>query len=311
MKKSFLLASILILSNLSFCQSVTEKLQKAFGEFEADTQLTQAVSSLYVIDGKSGEVVFDKNSRVGLAGASTQKIVTASAAYELLGSNYGFRTLFFLDGPVKGKTLEGNFIIKGSGDPTLGSWRFPATKREGVLQMIVDMLKDNGIEHIKGNIVIDNSSFETNAVPGGWTWEDIGNYYGAGAYGFNWNENQYDLVMNGGKKKGDPVEIVRTDPDLQSELINELRSGPENSGDNGYIFLAPYAGKGFVRGTIPAGSKNFKIAGSMADPARQFFTELKKTLGENKISFKGDLQLMPALDSKSKNYSYNLDPVNF
>ncbi|HSU27101.1 MAG TPA: D-alanyl-D-alanine carboxypeptidase/D-alanyl-D-alanine-endopeptidase [Chitinophagaceae bacterium] len=311
MKKVFFITGILFSSILSFCQTTTNKLQKAFAEFESDSQLKHAISSLYVIDGKTGEIVFDKNSRIGLAGASTQKIITSTSVYEILGRNYGYRTLFFLDGPVTGKSLNGNFIIRGSGDPTFGSWRYEATKRTGILESIVTMLKNQGIEHIKGDIVIDNSSFETNPVPGGWTWDDIGNYYGAGAYGFNWNENQYDLVMNGGKKPGDAVEIAGTEPVLQSELINELSSGPENSGDNGYIYLAPYSEKGFVRGTIPAGAKNFKISGSMADPARQFYTELKKALADAKITIKGELLLSPSMDIKPKIYPYNLDPFNF
>ena len=39
-----------------------------------------------MIDAATGQVVFDKNSQVGLAGASTQKIITAATAFELLGA---------------------------------------------------------------------------------------------------------------------------------------------------------------------------------------------------------------------------------
>src|SRR5438876_26675 len=52
-------------------QPVTQQLQKAFQQFESDSQLKHAISSLYVIDATTGKVVFDKNSQVGLAGAST------------------------------------------------------------------------------------------------------------------------------------------------------------------------------------------------------------------------------------------------
>src|SRR5687768_10244500 len=58
-------------------QTIEQKLQKAFQQFEKDTQLRHAISSLYVIDAKTGEVVFNRNSQIGLAPASTQKIITS------------------------------------------------------------------------------------------------------------------------------------------------------------------------------------------------------------------------------------------
>ena len=48
------------LSLMSFAlkaQSVTQQLQKAFQQFESDSQLKHAISSLYVIDAKTGEVL--------------------------------------------------------------------------------------------------------------------------------------------------------------------------------------------------------------------------------------------------------------
>ena len=45
-----------------------------------------------MIDAKSGEVIFDKNSQLGLAPASTQKIITSVTAFELLGKDYRYKT---------------------------------------------------------------------------------------------------------------------------------------------------------------------------------------------------------------------------
>ena len=50
------------------------------------------LASLYVIDAKTGKVVFDKNSQIGLAPASTQKIITSVTAFELLGKDYRYKT---------------------------------------------------------------------------------------------------------------------------------------------------------------------------------------------------------------------------
>jgi D-alanyl-D-alanine carboxypeptidase/D-alanyl-D-alanine-endopeptidase (penicillin-binding protein 4) len=107
-------------------------------------------------------------------------------------------------------------------------------------------------------------------LPGGWIWDDIGNYYGAGHYGLNWNENQYDLYLKAGEKEGEETQILRTDPLLQDcILINQLTTGKKGSGDNAYIYLPPYSKTGFIKGTIPAGEKQFKISGSFPDPSLQ------------------------------------------
>ncbi|MES2881575.1 MAG: D-alanyl-D-alanine carboxypeptidase, partial [Bacteroidota bacterium] len=85
---------VVFLSCNASAQTVTIKLQKAFTNFEKDEQLSNAIASLYVIEAKTGKVVFEKNGRVGLAPASTQKIITAATAYQLLGKEFRYKTEF-------------------------------------------------------------------------------------------------------------------------------------------------------------------------------------------------------------------------
>src|SRR5205823_9001378 len=102
-------------------QKVKDKIQKAYQQFESDSQLKHAINSLYVIDANTGEIVFDNNSQVGLAAASTQKIITATTAFELLGKDYQYSTRYQVSN-------DGIFIYP-SGDPTLGSWRYAGKER--------------------------------------------------------------------------------------------------------------------------------------------------------------------------------------
>ena len=128
MKKIILLFDFCILTFALSAQSISAKLTAAFKNFENDPQLKHAISSLYVIDAKTGKAVFDKNSQIGLAGASTQKIITASTAFELLGKDYRYKTELGYTGKINIDTLEGDLFLHGSGDPTLGSWRYENTK---------------------------------------------------------------------------------------------------------------------------------------------------------------------------------------
>src|SRR3954471_9482278 len=94
-------------------QSAKDKLIKVYQQFESDSQLKHAISSLYVINAKTGEVVFDRNSQVGLAPASTQKIITATTAFELLGKDYRYKTELGYSGRIENETLKGNLYIVG------------------------------------------------------------------------------------------------------------------------------------------------------------------------------------------------------
>ncbi|MFM2138122.1 MAG: hypothetical protein RJA57_429, partial [Bacteroidota bacterium] len=133
--------------------------------------------------------------------------------------------------------------------------------------------------------------FSTQTIPEGWIWQDIGNYYGAGAVGLNWNENQYDLYLEPGDQVGDPARILRSVPEGPSaKLISELRTGPKGSGDRAYIFLGPYAETGFVRGTIPLGEHGFRISGSLPVPAIPFLNELRQACVDSGIGVGGGIR---------------------
>ncbi len=283
MKTIFLVFGLLA-SAISFAQEVEKNLAAAMKKMDADPQFKHASISLYVVDSKTGKVVFDKNSEMGLATASTLKVVTSAAAFELLGKDYRYKTEVGYDGNIIKDTLNGNLFFTASGDPTFGSWRWNTTSMDTVKQKILDLFKANRITVITGGIIIDESKWDIQATPRGWTWDDIGNYYGAGARALNWHENQYDLILKPGKSIGDAVEIVKTEPILSAQLVNELKTAKEGTGDNSIIYLPEDAIVGYVKGTIPAGNNVFTVSGSLPNAAFSFGHDIKRMLPRNKIS---------------------------
>jgi len=100
-----------------------------------------------------------------------------------------------------------------------------------------------------------------------WLWEDLGNYYGAGAWGLNFHENLYHLDLKQNRNLGGTPSIVTVRPSVPNlHLINELTQDKKGSGDNAYIFGVPYGYTRFIRGTIPIGTGTFTIKGSVPDP---------------------------------------------
>ena len=311
MKKLFFLFCCLVFAVQMYSQSMAEKLKTAANILQKDTSLAHAILSLYVADSKTGRQIFALNGETGLAPASTQKIFTAIAAFDMLGKNFSYTTDAMYSGEIRDKILNGNLIIKGYGDPAFGSWRYADTKPEFIANEFITALRKEGIEKINGDIIIDNSAFDYQPLPGGWIWDDIGNYYGAGTWAVNWRENQYDMLLKPGKKYGDTTGLMETRPELvNTRFKNFITTAGQNADDNGYIYLSPYAADGFTQGSVPSKGSVFTISGSMPDPAEQLKYELKNMLAENGITVSGNhMQNKGNVKTFYPHYSPSLDSI--
>ncbi|GGH57903.1 D-alanyl-D-alanine carboxypeptidase/D-alanyl-D-alanine-endopeptidase (penicillin-binding protein 4) [Filimonas zeae] len=301
MKKLIILIGVLLpFLRYAAAQDVAAKLQKAVQQLQGDTQMQHALLGFYVVNTKTGEVVCNYNGGIGMAPASSQKVVTAAAAFDLLGTGFRYATLLAGTGAVQEGVYNGDIYLVGQGDPTFGSSRFAITGRKEVLQKITSALQRMGITAVNGNIYLDNTGFSYQPLPGGWIWDDIGNYYGAGSWALNWNENVYNLHLKPGKKEGDKVTISGTTPELEIAVVNSLvKTGRPGSGDNGYIYLPPYSVMGFAEGTVPPGG-NFTISGALPNPAYQLGGELQKALEQENITVSGSVQTLSELDKDKR-----------
>ena len=87
--------------------------------------------------------------------ASVMKLVSTYAALDLLGPAYTWHTPVYVEGAVRAGTLFGNLYIKGQGDPKLVLER---------LWLLLRRVQGLGIDKIAGDIVLDQSAFETEAA---------------------------------------------------------------------------------------------------------------------------------------------------
>ncbi|HWB24323.1 MAG TPA: D-alanyl-D-alanine carboxypeptidase/D-alanyl-D-alanine-endopeptidase [Chitinophagaceae bacterium] len=285
MRKTVLFILFVGLCVVVNAQDIHQKLDDAVKHLQQDTQMKHAILGFYVVNNRTNEVVYDINGGVGLAAASTQKIFTSIAAFDILGSDYRYKTEVGYNGKINAGTLTGNVFIRGYGDPSFGSWRFSTTKRAVLARQLASFITEAGIHTIHGGVVLDGTKFSYQPIPGGWIWEDIGNYYGAGTWGINWNENQYDLALKPGTKEGDTVKILATDPPLEVPITNFLTTGPAGSGDNGYVYLPPYGNTAFAEGTEALGEHEVTISGALPNPAVQFEHDLQIAFDNAHINF--------------------------
>jgi len=143
-------------------------------------------------------------------------------------------------------------------------------------------------------------------VPDGYIWQDIGNYYGAGTSGLNWNENQYDVVFRSGRP-GDTTAVVAVKPVQDNVLFrNYVTAGKAGSGDNAFIYAGPFAREAVIRGTVPPSRSAFSISGSMPDPSYSCLTDLRRTLlaAGAKVDTIHTAMMIPAIFKTSDSISY-------
>jgi serine-type D-Ala-D-Ala carboxypeptidase/endopeptidase (penicillin-binding protein 4) len=215
----------------------------------------------------SDKNIVEFNAKKSLSPASTMKLISSATALMTLGEDFKYSTFLEYSGQIKDSVLTGNIIIKGSGDPSLGSWRYknlPDYKQ--LTEYWAKKIKDLGIKEIKGRVFGDGSVFDENVIADTWIWGDMGNYYGSGAYGLNMNENLYWATFSPVNYMESAI-LVKTAPDLPYyQKINRVLTDKAGTGDQVNIYSTPYQDILVMEGFVPAGD-NFSVKGSIPDPA--------------------------------------------
>ncbi len=196
--------------------------------FEIDTLLNNAPTDMgwwgiKVQYPTTGEVFYERNPGKLFMPASNMKLYTTAAALCMLGPQYKYVTDFVTDGAVDEKgVLQGDLIIKGSGDPSW-SWRFFDGNYDSVMVIFIDSLKEQGITSINGNLIGDDNIFDDQALGYGWSWDDETYYYAAQLSGLSYSENyvDFDLVPDS-SNLGNLVNIIPKPMTDYLNVSNEL-----------------------------------------------------------------------------------------
>lgn len=263
-------------------------IQTAINSFIKYDGFKNASISICVKDLSSGETIAEHQKLLALPPASTVKLFSTASAFELLGYDYRPSTSFYTDGKIiPNGVINGNLYIKGGGDPSLGSKYFNADGRENTfLREWVHELIRLGVHKINGKIIVDGSSFGYGGCPEGWTWGDMGNYYGAGPSGIVIRDNMLIYYFKTAES-GTKSTLLRTEPEInQLHFINNVNAAKQ-SGDESYIFGAPFSYERFGVGTLPYGRREFIVKGSLPDPEFQLAKEFHAMVVSQNIEVDG------------------------
>jgi len=157
------------------------------------------------VDGTTGALTRLRPGRA-LAGASTEKLLTAAAALAVLGPQYRFDTRAVASAKPHDGTLLGDLTIVGGGDPMLSTSSAPSTASapNTPLSALADAIVHAGVQHITGSLVADDSRYERARAVADWK----ANYVTEGDVGA-----LGALIVNGGRSDDG---IAAADPALDT-----------------------------------------------------------------------------------------------
>jgi serine-type D-Ala-D-Ala carboxypeptidase/endopeptidase (penicillin-binding protein 4) len=144
-----------------------------------------------VISVTRGDTLYSMNPDALLKPASIMKMMTTGLALEKFGPDYTIKTQVMRDGRSTGDVLDGNLYLKGAGDPTL-SLRF--WQGESPMDALAKQIAGAGIRRVRGDVIADESAFETERIPVGWKSSYLMSAYAAPISALSLNENLVWIV---------------------------------------------------------------------------------------------------------------------
>lgn len=179
MKKIFLISLQLIAASLIYASPLED--------FLGNKAVNASSTAVFIQDLSNGKILVEHNRDLPLLPASIMKTVTIASLLKEAGPEERFHTLVFADGRIENDALQGDLVIHGGGDPTLGANCLPESA--DIADEIVESLRRNNVRSINGDIRVDTSLYVGPACPPSWVAEDRRESYGTGSHALNFRRN--------------------------------------------------------------------------------------------------------------------------
>jgi len=231
----------------------------------------------------TGEQIYERNPGKLMMPASNMKILTVAATADALGWDYRYTTVLETTATVSGGVLQGDLIVRGSGDPTINT-------RNGRAAAVFDewaaALKAAGITSIAGRIVGDDQAFDDEGIGDGWAWDYLQYDYAAPVGALELNENVARLTIAPGPEAG-IIPSVTLQAGSGLELLNRTATGP--TGSPATIDFRRHLERPVLEvfGSIPAGAPPRSDTVAVVNPTLFFAQGLKEALVARGIEVAG------------------------
>lgn len=218
-----------------------------------DTHDSGGTWSVLVVNLETGEPVVAHRSTASMIPASTVKLLTSATALDLLGPSFRYQTALTRTGPVRNGCVEGNLVLQGSGDPSLGE----TAATDSLFASWATGLKRTGIACVKGAVVGDDTAFDAPSMGPGWSWDDASYGYAAQHSALSYRGNVVDVQVQ--MPVGAERPEIAWEPDSTAYVTFRSSLAPGAALDRSFRRL-PGQNVIEIDGTIPVGrSTQFQV----------------------------------------------------
>jgi serine-type D-Ala-D-Ala carboxypeptidase/endopeptidase (penicillin-binding protein 4) len=236
---------------------------------------------------EANDTLYALNAGKLMMPASNLKIVTLAVAAERLGWAYTFETRLVGTGPITDGSLEGDLVVVGFGDPSVG---LEGTGSDP-FDVWAERLKASGVLAIHGRIIGDDNTFEEETLGPGWAWDYLGDGYAAGSGALQLNENVVFVTIGPGQAVGTPAVVSISTDSSGLEIRNDLKTASAGTLTAITTRRLPGSVRLELRGTVALGSARSVHRVSVDNPTQFFVTALRAKLIAHGIEVEG-----PAID---------------
>jgi len=264
-------------------QSVLQ-LQQDIDATLAQPLLERATWGIVVRSLARGETLYSINPHRLLMPASNMKIVTLAAAAERLGWDHTFTTTLSIAGRVANGTLDGDLIVTGSGDPSLGLEDGSAARAFGAW---ANELKQLGVRVVTGRVIGDDNAFEDQTLGFGWSWDDLPDDYAAGIGALQFNENRVTITITPSHTEG-ALAGLSVSPEGSGMIVDcRVTTGAAGTPEDVKTSRYPGAAHLVVSGSVPLGGPAVTTSAAVDNPTQYYVTELRRALIAHGIDVDG------------------------
>lgn len=162
-------------------------LSDALNAVISGSELARAQLGMRVIEADTGRVLFNHNAERPLKPASNMKVITSAAALSALRPEYVFNTVFMASArPAADGVVRGDLYIKGYGSPGLVGEQWWLMARE---------IRARGITRVEGDLVGDDTWFDSRDRPEGWPSANEDAFYNAPVSALSADFNAITIVV--------------------------------------------------------------------------------------------------------------------
>ncbi len=255
----------------------------------SDPRLFNAQIGVYIESIDYGETIYTQNEHKLFISASNMKIFTTATALLRFGPGFRYKTGVYTTGKTTDGIMRGDLIVRGHGDPTIAP-RFSGGDTKAYFRSWADSLFNLGITLIDGDIIGDESYFQTDRLGYGWQWDDEPFWYSAQISALSFNDNCIDVTVIANEKSGEPPSVILSPPTNYFTIDNQaITTGPDSTRT---LFLTRPRLQNvlLVQNSIPQNKPKYFESISVDDPASYFVFVLKEVLEEKGIKVKGNIK---------------------